>query len=308
MAQVSFELAEKIVDEFLTLLSGMGVDVKAGSRTEGDALAMTEVLEIWRGRAVRPADPRPVLRAALGFVDLAGKVLAVRNSADVPRLDAHLRQLASGSVLQNRFSPATDAVANKMVELYFGALAMRVGEDVVLDDPDHSKGDNPDVMLSFRNQRWALAMKTLASARNPQTIYENIKKGSDQIQGSSAEHGLVVVNLKNVIDHDALWPVGDIPTTEDYAKSALLAQIDAVTKSLSGIPQFDWLAAIGHGRKAHSPVLFLAQSAFFAQPTFGGQSFPMPLKMLATFMVPNGDPFGAMKLANALNHYMQPFV
>ena len=118
-----------------------------------------------------------VLRAAMGFVDLAGKVLAVRNSPEAHQLDAHISQLGAGSVLQNRFSPVTDAVANKMVELYFGALAMRIGSGVVLDHPDHSKGDNPDVMLTFRAKRWALAIKTLSSSRNPQTDPRQYQEG-----------------------------------------------------------------------------------------------------------------------------------
>ena len=74
------------------------------------------------------------------------------------QLHPHLRQLASGSVLQNRFSPVTDAVANKMAELYVGALAMHFGESVALDEPDHSRGDNPDVMLTFRDQFGAMKL------------------------------------------------------------------------------------------------------------------------------------------------------
>lgn len=308
MAHVPFTQAGTTVDDFLDLLAGLGVDLARGSTTETDALSATEVIEIWRGRAEPPSDPRPVLRAALGFVDLAGKVMAVRDSPDAHQLDAHLRQLGAGSILQNRFSPVTDAVANKMVELYFGAIAMRVGTHVVLDDPDHSKGDNPDVMLTFRKRRWALAMKTLSSARNPQTIFDNINKGSDQIEASDAEHGLVVVNLKNVIDHDGLWPGGNAATTEEAAMAALRAQVRAIVDSLSVIPADDWLAAFGPGRKAELPVLFLAQGAFYAQPAYGGRPYPMPLKMLVAHMPPEGDPVGAVKLAHALNHHMQGFV
>jgi len=308
MAHVPFTEAGKRVDEFLDLLAGLGVDLTRGSTTETDALSATQVIEIWCGLAKPPSDPRPVLRAAMGFVDLAGKVLAVRGSPDFHQLDAHLRELGNGSILQNRSSPVTDAVANKMVELYFGALAMYFATHVVLDDPNHSKGDNPDVMLTFRAKRWALAMKTLSSMRNPQTIFDNIKKGSDQIEASKADVGLVVVNLKNVIDHDALWPAGGAATTEKDAMAALTAQVSAIVDSLSVISADDWLSAFGPGRKAERPVLFLAQSAFYAQPAHGGRPYPMPLKMLRVHMQPEGDPLGAMKLAHALNHHMQEFV
>jgi hypothetical protein len=81
--------------------------------------------------------------------------------------------------LQNREASVTDSVSNKMIELYFGALAMEFGENVKIDDPNAAKGDNPDVMFTFRGQPWAIALKTLHS-RAPRTIYDNIKKGADR--------------------------------------------------------------------------------------------------------------------------------
>lgn len=77
-------------------------------------------------------------------------------------------------------SPPDDA-ANKVIELYTACLAMTVGSNVALDHPVSSKGDNPGVMLNFRSQRWDLALKTLHS-RNPRTIYDNIKKATDQLR------------------------------------------------------------------------------------------------------------------------------
>jgi hypothetical protein len=60
-----------------------------------------EVLEVWRGRKTPPADSRGLIRAAMGFVDLAGKVMSVAKKPD----------------------------------------------NVTVDHPERSRGDNPDVMF-----------------------------------------------------------------------------------------------------------------------------------------------------------------
>ena len=126
----------------------------------------------------------------MGFVDLAGKVAGVKDRPDFSQLIPHLDMLSKTTVVQNTASSVTDGAANKVIELYIACLAMTFGSNIALDHPVDSRGDNPDVMLDFRGQRWALALKTLHS-RNPRTIYDNIKKASDQIEASAASHGLV---------------------------------------------------------------------------------------------------------------------
>jgi hypothetical protein len=75
----SFERATEVVDQFINLLAEHGVDLRQGSAAEGEALAMIDVLDMWKNPARRPTDPRPVARAAMGFVDLAGKVVGVKD-------------------------------------------------------------------------------------------------------------------------------------------------------------------------------------------------------------------------------------
>ena len=114
--------------------------------------------------------------------------------------------------------------------------------------------------------------------------------------------------MKNIIDHDALWPEGDDFTTEDYAKAALCEQMNTIVATLGEVPTDDWKEAFGTHRKAQIPVLFVAHSAFYVLPEYGGRPFPMPLKVMKVHLLPAGDPVGSMKLANALNHYMQPLI
>ena len=56
VSEVPFEMIDKKVNEFLELLSGLGIEIPANSQTEKDALAITQVLEYWRNPATRPAN------------------------------------------------------------------------------------------------------------------------------------------------------------------------------------------------------------------------------------------------------------
>jgi hypothetical protein len=160
MSYPSFERAVEVVDQFLTLLAEYGINLRHTGAAEGEALAMIDVLDMWQHPARRPTDPRPVVRAAMGFVDLAGKVVGVKDHPDFGQLVPHLQMLGKTTTLQNAVSPVTEDAANKMIELYVACLAMTFGSNIALDDPINSKGDNPDVMLDFRCKRWALALKT----------------------------------------------------------------------------------------------------------------------------------------------------
>jgi len=304
----SFEQAAAVVDKFLALLEARGLRLQQGGAAESEALAMIDLLEMWKKPATRPSDPRNVVRAAMGFVDLAGKVVSVAGHSNFDELWPHLEMLNTTTVLQNAMSPVTDDAANKVIELYMACLAMGFSSNVALDHPTKSKGDNPDVMFDFRGQRWALALKTLHSTK-ARTIYDNIKKGADQIEASEAKYGLVVVNLKNVIDYDALWPSANIPLPEVEVIDRLQEQIRGIIAGLHEIPSTDWIAALGPERKAKPPVLYVAQAASSAIPQHGvGNALYMPVKAVVVDLCPEGDPVGAMKLARTLHDAMQQFV
>jgi hypothetical protein len=303
----SFERAAEVVDQFINLLAEHGVDLRHGGAAEGEALAMIDVLDMWKNPARRPTDPRPVARAAMGFVDLAGKVVGVKDRPDFGQLLPHLQMLSKTTVLQNAASPVTDDAANKVIELYVACLAMTFGSNIALDHPVNSKGDNPDVMLDFRGQRWAVALKTLHS-RKPRTIYDNIKKAADQIEASAATHGLVILNVKNLLDYDALWPSPSVSYPEQLAIDLLQAQVAGIIKGLEEIPNEDWRDALALSRKAALPIVFIGQAGFSAIPKFGDQPHFMSIKAVCAHLEPHGDPKGSMKLVRELHHASQQFL
>jgi hypothetical protein len=89
---------------------------------------------------------------------------------------------------------------------------MEIGTDVTLDDPNRSAGTNPDVLCSIRGLTWGFACKMLHGAA-PQSLLNLVEDGVAQIDNSPAQTGIVLVNIKNRIDHSHYWP----PITLDSA-------------------------------------------------------------------------------------------
>lgn len=151
------------------------------------------------------ADLRAQARQAMGIFDLAAKTNEVANHRDFPNLCAHFRLvLRESALVQSVSSGVLDQTADKMFELLVGLTVMQIGTDVVLDDPEHSRGDNPDVIATVRGRRWGFACKVLHSS-NVKTYADTVKKGLEQIRDSEAETGLVLVSLKEHVAYNSFW-------------------------------------------------------------------------------------------------------
>jgi hypothetical protein len=257
-----------------------------------------------------------LLHAAAGLHDFAAKVLSVEPLAEFTGFLPHLRliaqtKMAPASLSQNVSSPYNDDTARKMAELYMGCLAAHVGTQVDLDSPTAAKGDNPDVIFTAtpmagnvpkQPESWALAIKTIGTSQG-QTIFERIKEGGGQIDDLKclAQKGMVVINAKNALDHDALWN-GTFSNLQ-AAMDALGNQLDLLANNANtDRPQSEWNATFSG--KVKRPVLFLGQS-LVSLPTPVGPRTPTALKMLKAYDA-NGvlDPT-AHGLAHYLNHFMQ---
>jgi hypothetical protein len=126
--------------------------------------------------------------------------------------------------------------------------------------------------------------------------YDNIKKAADQIEASAATHGLIILNVKNLLDYDALWPSPSVSYPEQLAIDLLQAQVAGIIKGLEEIPNEDWRDALALARKAALPIVFIGQAGFSAIPKFGNQPHFMSIKAACTYLEPHGDPKGSMKL------------
>ena len=288
MTLVSFQGADDIGDRFLSLLSKHEIEPPVRSLQEHELLSLTQLIEITKNPALASEPEKvAVLRAAAGLHDLAAKVLSVEPITEFGTFIPHLRLIANAK-----------------------ARAASLGQNAAsaYDSPTNAKGDNPDVMVTLERddtgekQRWALAIKTISSTQG-QTIYERIKNGADQVDDPKclADRGMVVINVKDALDHDKLWKT-EFPDLAS-AMTALGAQIDGLIEAAEkDRPQAEWDALFK--RKVARPILFLGQS-LVRLPTPASKQTPTALKMLKVYGA-NGelDQAGAA-LAHCMNHLMQ---
>lgn len=204
-----FDTSETEIFEFEQLLNANGLTVQTDSDLERILLAVIETNEKHKKEIEHDnnIDIRLIFSDVAGIVDFVKQILKHKNHSDFKQIIPHLHLLnsASSSTLTSK-SKITDDGNNKLMELYIALLCMSFATNVRLDDPKNSKGDNPDVMFEFNNKKWAIACKALHSTKE-KTLYDTLEKGTGQINRSSADKGIVIVNFKNIIDRTQLWPI-----------------------------------------------------------------------------------------------------
>lgn len=302
MTFVPYQSAKEVVDAFINLLHDNQISPPAGSRPESELLSMTQLLHDWKNPATHSGNTQ-LLRDAAGAHDLAAKVLCARQCPEFRELLPHLKMLAEAPdyarVTQLTRGDGRDDLSRKYAELYLACLAIHCGEGLRLDHPQRSRGDNPDVMLQFMGRTWALAVKTISSTQG-QTVYENMLNAAVQIERSGANHGLIVINTKNVIAHDDLWKASF--ANEHEATQAIISQVRQICANAEENRSDEEWRRIFARPKVVAPVLFMAQS-LVALP-IGDAQVPTPLKAIAV------EPFGqalhpdAMELAESINMFM----
>ena len=229
-----------------------------------------------------------ILRQSAGVHDLAAKVLSVENQPEFQSCLEHLKLIVksgiNSSVGQMNRGAASDDIGRKMIELYFSCLAIHCGFDVELDHPTNSSGDNPDVMFTakdgetLRETRWALAIKSISS-RSGQTIYERIKEGAHQIDVCSADKGIIVINVKDALDHESFWN-RSFDNLIDALESLKSSIDEVIEKSKENRDLEDWREVLSG--KTVFPIAVLGQS-LCRLTTKSGQPQPTVLKALVAF-------------------------
>ncbi|WP_061960235.1 hypothetical protein [Cupriavidus pauculus] len=315
MSIIAFSDADKIADDFLSLLHKHAISPPESTKIEDELLSVTRLLDVWKEPTLRTGiDQSQVLRAASGVVDLAAKVLACEPLADFIEFIPHLRLIAetkirTASIGQNQKGEFGDDTGRKMAELYIACLAVHCGSSIKLDHPVNSKGDNPDLILTVdeagrNSEKWAFAIKTVSSTRG-QTIFERIEEGAKQINSPrcSADHGVVIINAKDALDHEKLWHPVTPFNSEGDAMNALKSQLASLAENANeNRPQEDWDAIFT--RRVVRPVLFMGQT-IVSLPIQSGGRVATPLRMLFMYGANGSVDQRAHALAYSMNHYMQ---
>lgn len=204
----TFENAEKMVDEFEEILKKHGIEIKNRSDLERVCLNVKEIRDLWANppEKFNRKDIRRNLSEVMGLMDLIRKIIWLHKRPGFIQLLPYFSLLNEGSVPQNTESGVTDQASNKLFELLIGLICLAQTDELTIDDPYNSKGDNPDVIALIDGVKWGFACKAIHS-QNPLTIWDNIEKGNSQIENSEAEKGVTILNFKNVINHKYLWPI-----------------------------------------------------------------------------------------------------
>ena len=203
-----FKESDRIEILFEAALRRYGVSVRPGSELEA---AMFEIMDAENRRLGRSPIPRgPGAREALArglgvlhFAELAVSAQAEDANA-LAFMVPHLRLLNDGMAAQN-VRRIGDQAANKIFEGLIGLACWKLDRSVELDDPVHSLGNNPDVIFDLDGAKWAIACK-VPNGDSMITAFENIESACDQIERCSAQSGVVVLNARNWLDHNRLWP------------------------------------------------------------------------------------------------------
>jgi hypothetical protein len=144
----------------------------------------------------------------MSLADLCAHAIKLQHHPDFASLAPHFALLNLARQPAQNVRSLIDSDSDKLFELLAGLLGMEVGKDILLDDPHQSKGTNPDILLTIGDVRWGIACK-VPNRDNPLTLWDNFKKGLEQINNSDASRGFVFFNLKNLISLDEVWPLVD---------------------------------------------------------------------------------------------------
>ena len=210
-SQWTFEAINRDVQALRELLISCGLPPVPGGALEQAANDARELWDSFAGRSIhnRTRDHRPAWRRAVGLADLARKILAVVGHKDFEQLRGHLELLTGKEEFSLHDATEKENRANNQVfELFVATGVMRFASDIQVEEPNPKKAlkyRNPDVLATWSGQRWGFACKALHS-EHPEALIENLRKGVKQIDASDATAGMVLLNMKNLVPHDLLWP------------------------------------------------------------------------------------------------------
>lgn len=313
MTFVPFCQAEAVGDRFLALLSRLDIKPPSRSSVEHELLSLTDLVKVMRDpNRATGSNQAEVLRQAAGLHDFAAKVLSAEGLLEFETFKPHLKLLGENAenfstLIQNARAALPNDANRKLTELYIASLAIHLANSIVLDSPNAAKGNNPDVLFSYvgdpcKGRRWALAIKSVSGASG-QTYFERIREAADQIDAPAcpANIGMVVVNLKDTLEHDALWKA-PFPNLQSAIGGLHQQMHERMNKAGAERPQQEW-GALFTG-KVVRPIIFMAHTLVRIAVS-KGLEMPTPLKAMIAYGA-NGSPHPVgYEIATGLNDMMQ---
>jgi len=211
---LAFREADRILDQFESLLNRHGLTISCGSKLEDIFLSTKKYLALnAREMSLPPTtDLRDEWVRMLGLVDLAFKVVATTETRFFEALMPHLKLLQSSTVdpSQNAPTALTDQANHKLFELLIAAACAPFAEDLLVEPPDANTSKTPDVTVAAKRRRWGIACKVLQTDSTAR-YRDNVLKGIRQIDRCDVDRGIVMINVKNLVPFETFLPFGRNP-------------------------------------------------------------------------------------------------
>lgn len=328
MTLVSAQMAAKRAERLLEIFGEIGAAPVPFKGVMGGALSLWEII---RNLATPGdlSDSKVVERyvTGAGIHDLAAKITAVWDKCVKARrqLEPHLTLLAQTHYVGQNTENARWVVidgeardqqsADKVIELYWACLCLLAKMSVELDHPyESSRGTNPDVIATAPNGSvWAFALKTLSRVA-PENTAKNLANliygAAEQILCARCDKGVVVVNMKNVLNHEDLR-LREFANWQS-ARDALEAQVDAIRERFWE-SEAERLLPIFEKRSAVAPIAILvAHATVLCYPEGSSELTVTEVKAMKITTLPHRydpatEPFAAevVSLARVLNDIVQ---
>lgn len=297
--------------EFEKLMSIHGLNIRLDSKLEESLLQCVQLLDHYNKKLPidNYSDIRPFFRNIIGSYDLINKILSVKEHPLFVRILPHIELLNNSNFFQNIRSSPTDQSANKVFELYMCLLSMTFSSQIDVDSPIKSTGDNPDVIFSSNGHDIGIACKVMHSDK-VKTFFEKFVEGVEQIERSRCDTGFVVINMKNIINHDEFWPIlnetdvlhnGETPTygaftSNDKPEEMLIGFGNNYYRSLMDETYIEEFEKIKYTKAINAIVLFLQTTVSIKK-----QNQPYPAIFGLFFIVP------FKKIGNNINELFEKF-
>jgi hypothetical protein len=303
----SYKEAFSMVEEFELLMSTKGMKISKDSQLERICNNVKKLSD--PNFNFEPfEDIRPFYREVLGLNDLIIKLLSIKHHIRFDVLIKHLSLLNEDTTIPQTMKHVitNQNNSNKIFELVMASCCMKLSNEVEVDDPKESKGDNPDVLLKFDDHLWGIACKVMNTTEiKVESILKNVIIGIDQIEKSDASKGIVIVNLKNNLYYDELWPITNL---EEYKNRIEEPSYGSFLKEQT---PFDML--IDYGLVISSEISKIYNYQILYDIFKNKKAFPCILLFLqtATSLSKNGKPYpmtcGIFHLLNLLNLRSQDY-
>jgi hypothetical protein len=295
------------IEELVAFLKTNGIEAEYKSHLENDYLLAHQFYEEYKNDPAAKQNEEG--RAALGgLFELYKWIWSVKDCKEFHKLTEHLKLLVEASPKINSITPMMSPVtgkqddkSNKFIEAIIGMYAVKIGENVDLDDPIKSSGGtNPDVLFDYKGKRVSFACKTLRG-NSEDTILDNMRSAAKQIERAKCDFGYIVFNAMNILDHDKIK--NNIYQEHIEPLNLIWQNLDSRYKYLRNNAEEDVLGVFS-GSKTRSVIVTFVHSVTRIASPIGNLSTSLKATFATDFQIPGINTQNDIELLSGVNEFI----